>query len=276
MDRAECIKNRDGIGGVALRLMRALGVLTALLSTVAGAVVPRSREAQDPWDQLAWLADSLPGPAALFAGGRSAPCPGVWLGHQRPFGHPDLASRALAFALPTGPVVLCAGLHQLDAPAWRERQLLLEVQPTLPARVRAGLGVEWRLAATTDWQEDEWRLRGGVDWGAGPLRLAFHLQQPRPGDKAPAERGLAAACRLSPVWWAGWCLVQEGPRSREHLVLGAVRGRLGLVLGWRPGLGWEAAARAEWQGLSLRMAWRAHPVLPPEQGWGVAWRGGGG
>jgi len=275
MDRAECIKNRVGNGGGARLLQGILAVLPGLLAAVAGAVVPRSREAQDPWDQLAWLADSLPGPASLFAGGRCAPRPAAWLGHQRPFGHPDLASRALALTLPAGPVGFCAGLHQLEAPAWRERQALLEVQKELPGRVRAGLGVEWRQAATTDWHEDEWRLRGGVDWGSGPLRLAFHAQQPRPGGRARAERGLAASCRLSPVCWAGWSLVQEGPRSRERLVLGVDRGRLGLALGWRPGLGWEAAGRAHWQGFSLRVAWRAHPILPPEQGWGVAWQGTG-
>jgi hypothetical protein len=275
MDRAECIKNGGGIDGAVPVLARVLVVVGALLAAVAGAMVPRSREAQDPWDQLAWLADSLPGPAALFAGGRSAPRPSLWMGHQRPFNHPDLASRALAFTLPAGPGVLCAGLHQLDAPAWRERQAALELQAGLPGKARAGLGVEWRQAATTVWREEEWRLRGGVDWGAGPLRLAFHAQQPRPGGEARAERGLTAACHLSPVCWAGWSLVQEGSRGRERLVLGAMHGRVGLVLGWRPGLGWEAAGRADWKGLSLRVAWRAHPVLPPEQGWGVAWTGGG-
>ena len=275
MDRAECIKNPGGIGGATARLRWVMLTLPALLAAGAGAVAPRSREAQDPWDQLAWLADSLPGPAALFAGGRCAPRLGVWLGHQRPFGHPDLASRALALAWPAGSWAVCAGLHQLDAPAWRERQLLLEIQHLPAGRVRAGLGLEWRHAATGDWRADEGRLRGGVDWGAGPLRLAFHLQQPRPGGDGLAERGLAASCRLSPVWWAGWSLVQEGSHTRERLVLGAVRHRLGLALGWRPGRGWEAAGRADWQGFSLRVAWRAHPILPPEQGWGVAWQGKG-
>jgi hypothetical protein len=276
MNRAKSIKNwARALGGIGVP-----GLILALLTTAAlppagMAQVPRSRQGQDPWDQLAWLADSLPGPAALFAGGRPAPRPALWLGRQRPFDLRDLSSQALAVSLPVGGTLLSAGLHQLDAPGWRERQLLMEAQRTWRRDSRVGLGLELRQAATEDWRDHELRLRGGACWSAGPLRLAFHLQHPAPGVDSPSERGLAAACRLSKVWWLGWSLDQEGAGRQERLALGGTHGGLGLALSWRPGLGWEAAGKADWKGLSLRVAWRSHPVLPPEHAWGIAWLGAG-
>jgi len=276
MDRAESIKNKarpHGVIDLTGSFLWVLGVL-ALPLALQGAV-PRSRHGQDPWDQPAWLADSLPGPAALFAGGRPALRPALWLGRQQPFGLPGLSSHALAVSWPTGGTLVSAGLHQLDAPGWRERQLLLEAQRSWRRETRAGVGLELRQASTGEWRDSELRMRGGACWGSGPLRLAFHVQHPVPGVDSPSERGLSAACRLSKTWWVGWSLDQEGAGRQERLVLRGARGGLGLALSLRPGLGWEAAGKADWKGLSLRIAWRSHPVLPPESAWGFAWLGAG-
>lgn len=267
MNRAQCIKNGPWPPFSWAILLVATGVCAA--------AVPRSSRARDPWLQLAWTLDSLPGPAALFEGGLPAPRVSCWTGRRSPFGLAGLSSTALAASWPTGLSVWQGGLHQLGFDDYRESQAVLEWQAPARGSARGALGLEWRQVADAGRREHALWARGAAAWSQGPLRLGLHLQEAlfdRSAGPAGGVRGLALGWRMGLGWGLVWAWEQEGVQRREQGgLLWQGRDR-GLAAAWRPGRGWELAGRLRWKGLGLSASWWSHPVLPPTPAWGLDWR----
>lgn len=238
----------------------------------------RSLAPRDAWLSLAGPVEDAPGAAALFTGGAAGRGATLWCAVRRPFGLAELGSTALAGAVQGAWGRGEAGLHVLEADPWREWQWALRWSPPLPGEgLQWALGLEERRQSAGGWATRGWWPLADFAWTLGPLAAQARLQAPaailagQEGGRSALETRLALGWRLDRGWGAAWSQDCASGQARDQVALVWRRPGGGLAAAWMAGRGWEVAARAEWRGLALAVAWWSHPVLPPTTTWSLDW-----
>lgn len=208
---------------------------------------------------------------APLANGRS-----LWVAGCRLHGLKELRSQALAMSGGGRWGRWGLAFHQLDAGFWREQQALVRWAPSQKddAALDASLGIEVRRQASEEsgWADHTWWPQADLAWRAGALRLGAGSAVTGPLTHAALEGHVNLACTLPKGFALSWQGSRAAGRRDERAALLWRHAKGGAALGWKEGRGWEVAAQARWRSFQLSASWRSHPVLPPSQAWGLAWR----